>query len=82
MCLFENIRCFILADDVLILGTGNEMSEGFAEALDRTHEFLHDMGATVAPTKSFNFATHTKVKKWLENKTWTGIQSTIKVVDD
>ena len=52
---YSGIRCFILADDVLILGTGMKMLSKFAGALDATHKFLHLMGAKVAPDKSYNF---------------------------
>ena len=79
---YEGVVCSILADDVLILGTGTQMARNFATALDATHSFLHLMGAKVAPTKSFNFATHQGVKRWLAEKTWAGTNSTIKVVDD
>ena len=79
---FEGITCSILADDVLILSTGRHMARNFAKALDATHTLLHNMGAKVAPAKNFNFATHRGVKAWLSQKTWTGINTTIKVVDD
>ena len=41
---FEGVACSILADDVLILGTGRHMARNFAKALDATHTFLHNMG--------------------------------------
>jgi len=40
------------------------------------------MGAKVAPSKSFNFATHRGVKRWLSQKTWKGIDANIQMVDD
>ena len=45
------ISCFILADDVLIVGAGMKMLTKFAGALNATHEYLHQMGAKVAPDK-------------------------------
>ena len=42
------ITCYILVDDVLILGTGMKMVSRFAEALNATHRYLHIMGAKVA----------------------------------
>ena len=62
---FSDIQCFILADDVLIIATGVHMAETFVKALNATHLYLQTMGAMVAPNKSFNFASHHKVKKWL-----------------
>ena len=58
------------------------MAKNFAKALDATHSFLHQMGAKVAPTRSFNFATHQGVERWLGRKTWIGANPTIRVVDD
>ena len=79
---FEGVMCSILADDVFILATGRQMARNFALALDATHTFLHSIGAKVARTKSFNFASQRGVKRWLGQKTWKGINTTIKVVDD
>ena len=54
------VRSYVLADDVLIVATGSDTASNFAKALDTTHEYLHHMGAIIAPNKSFNFATHKK----------------------
>ena len=55
MALIGGIRCFIVADDVLILATGKAMIGYFAKALNCTHTYLQAMGARVDPTDSFNF---------------------------
>ena len=57
------IKSYILADDVLILATGGDMLTRFAKALDATHEYLHSMGAKVAPDKSYNFASTATANK-------------------
>ena len=62
---YSGIRWFILADDVLVLGTGMKMLSKFAGALNATHKFLHLMGAKVAPDKSYNFGSCLKARKWL-----------------
>ena len=67
---FTDIRCFILADDVLLVATGKDMAGNFTAALNATHVYLNSMGAKVAPNKSFNFASHAKAKKWLEEEVW------------
>ena len=77
-----DIKCFILADDVLLIAQGRHMAENFAKALDQTHEYLHCMGAKVAPNKSFNFATHRKVKAWLADRIWPALNQTIQAVDE
>ena len=38
------IKAFILADDVLVLAQGPDMVSNAVEAIDKTHEYLHDMG--------------------------------------
>ena len=50
------VDCYILADDVLLLAEGAAMVGRLRDALNTTHEYLNDMGARVAPTKSYNFA--------------------------
>ena len=40
------------------------------------------MGAKVAPTKSYNFASHPKARKWLKDTLWENINGTIEVVTD
>ncbi len=46
----------VLADDVLMVTEGKTMLRKFVDALNYTHQYLQDMGARVAPSKSFNFA--------------------------
>lgn len=57
----------VLADDVLIVVTGRHMLRVFANTLNATHSYLQDLGARIAPTKSYNFASCTTAKKWLED---------------
>ena len=66
----ECTRCYILADDVLILATGGNMLSAAAEAISATHKYLAALGAKVAPDKSFNFATTAKGRKWLSETWW------------
>ena len=77
-----DVRCFILADDVLILARGDNMLGQFAKALNATHDFLQQMGAKVAPNKSYNFASGRKAATWLRETTWEFIDATIEVVTD
>ena len=79
---FSRIRCFILADDVLILGTGVKMLSKFAGALNATHRYLHLMGAKAAPDKSYNFASCKKARNWLKETMWKHIDSSIHVITD
>jgi len=58
----HGIRTYILADDVLSIATGEGMIGRIAEALNKTREYLHMMGAKVAPDKSYNFASTTAAK--------------------
>ena len=45
----EDTVAYILADDVLVLCKGERMTVHLATAIDTTHEYLHKMGAKVAP---------------------------------
>ena len=79
---FTGTKCYILADDVLIIGTGVKMPTNFAGALNATHKYLHSMGAKVAPDKSYNFASNLIAKRWLEETIWEHIESGIQVITD
>ena len=76
------VLCYLLADDVLILAHGPQMLDKFVNALDATHSYLQQMGATIAPDKSYNFASNDKASRWLQNTFWSGIQGGIQVVAD
>ena len=46
----------VLADGAMIVAKGRRMLRQYTKALDYTHEYLQDMGARVAPGKSYHFA--------------------------
>ena len=73
---------YILADDVLITAAGDRMYDSFVLALNSTHEYLQQMGARIAPDKSFNCASHPKARAWLEQTFWSKIGQGIEVVND
>ena len=78
----QGVRCYILADDVMILAEGSRMLANVAQGLNETHEYLKDLGARVAPGKSYNFASNKKAASWLRKTTWKFIGTTIDVVTD
>ena len=83
MLMRENgVQTYILADDVLILAKGPNMLHNFAKALNQTHDYLQQMGAKIAPDKSFNFASCSKAQKWLTETLWTHIKTRIEVTRD
>ncbi len=75
-----NVFATLLADDVLIISVGSRMVGRFAKALDRTHEYLMDMGSRVAPSKSYNFSNSTLAREWLHQTLWPHINTQIDVV--
>ena len=79
---YAGIKCYILADDVLIIGAGLKMLSKFAGALNATHRYLHLMGAKVAPGKSYNFASYKKARNWLKETVWKHIDSGMHVITD
>ena len=77
------VSCFILADDVLILSAGTNITDKFVKALNGTHRYLQMMGARVAPDKSFNFASKSLYTNWLKQTEWEHIgKKNIDVVKD
>ena len=79
---YIGVACYILADDVLITAAGEQMYNSFVSALNDTHDYLQQMGARIAPEKSFNFASHLKAREWLERTLWSKIGQGIEVVND
>ena len=67
----------VLADDALLIARGRKMLRAFANALEKTHEFMQSMDAKVAPGNSFNFASTKQGKKWLRETVWTHIGGTL-----
>ena len=59
----RKIDAKVLADDVLMVSKGKTYLRSFADALDYTHGYLHDLGSKVAPSKSYNFANNPKGRK-------------------
>lgn len=73
----------VLADDILVMTTGEEnMLHRFAAALDATHSYLIDMGAKIAPDKNSNFASTETARKWLKATYWKKLGTAITVVDN
>ena len=72
----------VLADDVLMVVNGRRMLEKFAAVLNATRGYLQAMGAKVAPTKSFNFASSKSSRDWLADTWWAEIGAHIEVVKD
>ena len=73
---------YILADDVLMVAHGDAMTVNLAKAINKTHAYLHDLGARVAPDESYEFASTTAAKTWLADTWWEGIGAKIEVVKD
>ena len=70
-----------LADDLLILATGNGHARKLSEALDATFGLLSAMGGKVAPKKSLVFSTCAQTRKWLKRKFWKPVQGGIRVAN-
>ena len=58
------------------------MLGNIAQGLNETHEYLKDIGAKVAPGKSYNFASTPKAVSWLRKTIWKHIGTTIEVTSD
>ena len=67
----------VLADDILLLASGEHCTKHFANMLDKTHIYLIDIGANISTPKSFNFASHQSHRTWLTNTFWPTIKANI-----
>ena len=70
----------ILADDLLITTRAKGHMVAFIAALNATHEYLHNIGARVAPNKSYNFSTDKSTRTTLRNHDWCNISGHIEVI--
>ena len=78
----RDIDAKVLAADILLVSKGRTYLRSYADVLDYTHGYLHDLGSRVAPAKCYNFANSPKGRKWLEETEWRHIGMKIKVVKD
>ena len=70
----------MLADDLLVYTRGIHHKELLCKAADFTHTFLADMGAVVAPTKSFVFSSCSETQHFYSQRVWPVLQARITVV--
>ena len=70
----------ILADDLLVFTRGAQHCSKMQEAVNLTHQLLQDMGATIAPSKSFIFSNRADARKWFGQHIWKNLGSVIPVV--
>ena len=75
-----NVHPSLLVDDILIIANGGKMADDFKKAMDKTHEYLKDMGAAIAPGKSLLFGSNAKIRRALKKHIWKGVGVAIKVV--
>ena len=71
-----------LADDLLILATGDGHARKLSEALDATFGLLNAMGGKVAPNKSLAVSACAQTRKWLSRKFWKPVQGGIRVANN
>ena len=70
----------ILADDVMIIGFGNQGHQVFQDAYDNTHEYFADIGAKVSTKKCYTYASHADTRRWLADHTWKHLKDKVQVV--
>ena len=75
-----DVKPSLLVDDILVIAEGKDMALKFKKAMDATHQYLKDMGGTIAPNKSHNSASTNAMKKWLKNHVWELIGGKVEVV--
>ena len=70
----------VLADDIMVSVAGAESYETFVPIFNATLQYCKDLGARVAPDKSFTFSTDKKVRKKLVHHFWMPIHATLNVL--
>ena len=60
----------VLADDILVAAHGTDHQRHFHHAFSLTLEYIQDIGATIAPDKSYLISTNRVTRKWLRSVTW------------
>lgn len=73
---------WILADDICFASYGKDMFAAFTNGMHVTHVYLYHMGATLAPTKSYNFASTRYAGQWLAATMWPSIPGPVAVLND
>lgn len=71
----------LLAGDLHLLSIGTRHPEHVVHAFDKTHEYMEDMAAKIAPQTCYACSTNTTAREWLRSHRWRRIQRTIPVVN-
>jgi len=70
----------VLADDSMVSISGADSLERFKHISEATIKYCEDLGARVAPDKSFTFSSDKKVKANLKQHIWKSINKKLKVL--
>ena len=81
MCNSMGLQPRVLADDIMLSTVGSDSSHfaTWVEGFDKTHEYVEDLGARLAPSKSFTCSTDKNFRTWLREHTWDKIGAQINV---
>ena len=82
LMLYLGLSPWILADDILLMAFGPDMLASFANGMHATHLYIRAMGAKLAPSKSYNFASTLKARKWLATTRWPSIPGPVAILND
>ena len=63
----------VLADDILVAASGDDHKSSFVEAFHATLQYIKDIGATVAPDKSYLISTNRVTRKSLRVMQWPSL---------
>ena len=76
------VGTMVLAGDVMVVASGLNVIHNCAKALNAAHIYLLTMGAKIAPSANYNFATSNAARSWLAETWWRQIDGLIQVVKD
>ena len=70
----------ILADDIMVLAIGEGHEGIFKLNFDLTHQYLSDVGARIAPSRSYVFSTNRVTRQRLRDHLWEVLGTKVPVV--
>lgn len=77
----QGARPRILADDLLVATHGPDHCRKFQRVYNMTHKHIKDLGARLAPTRSYTFSTSEVARDWLRQCTWPEVGGTIPCIN-
>ena len=70
-----NAQSRILADDIMVTAKGAKHEETFADAFEKTNQYIKDMGGCVVAEKTIIYSTNTCTRKRFASRKWDTMEN-------